>query len=170
MMRGIFISLLGLTLMMNKINSADIPQSSGMHSFRARIYYDATDAGGIVYHTEYLTIAEHARTEALRALGFYQSRLARDQNILLTVRRCNVEYTTPAFLDDLVEVRTDFNKLTGARIFLQQTIHRIDEKTMDDLLVSIETEIACVSAMGKAKRLPTELKEAISGRLIINEF
>ena len=156
--------------MMNKINSADIPQSSGMHSFRARIYYDATDAGGIVYHTEYLTIAEHARTEALRALGFYQSRLTRDQNILLTVRRCNVQYITPAFLDDLVEVRTDFNKLTGARIFLQQTIHRIDEKTTDDLLVSVETEIACVSARGKAKRLPEELKEAISSKLIINEF
>ena len=156
--------------MMNKINSADIPQSSGMHSFRARIYYDATDAGGIVYHTEYLTIAEHARTEALRALGFYQSRLTRDQNILLTVRRCNVQYITPAFLDDLVEVRTDFNKLTGARIFLQQTIHRIDEKTMDDLLVSMETEIACVSARGKATRLPEELKKAISGKLIINEF
>ena len=156
--------------MMNKINLADIPWSNGMHSFRARIYYDATDAGGIVYHTEYLTIAEHARTEALRALGFYQSRLTRDQNILLTVRRCNVQYITPAFLDDLVEVRTDFNKLTGARIFLQQTIHRIDEKTTDDLLVSIETEIACVSVMGKAKRLPEELKEAISSKLIINEF
>ena len=170
MMSGIFISLIGLTLMMNKISLADLPWSSGLHSFRARIYYDATDAGGIVYHTEYLTIAEHARTEALRALGFYQSRLARDQNILLTVRRCNVEYTTPAFLDDLVEVRTGFNKLTGARIFLQQTIHRIDEKTTDDLLVSIETEIACVSARGKAKRLPEELKEAISGKLIINEF
>ena len=68
MMSGIFISLLGLTLMMNKINLADIP-SSGMHSFRARIYYDATDAGGIVYHTEYLTI-EHARTEALGLLDF----------------------------------------------------------------------------------------------------
>ena len=170
MMSGIFISLLGLMLMMNKINLADIPWSNGMHSFRARIYYDATDAGGIVYHTEYLTFAEHARTEALRALGFYQSRLTRDQNILLTVRRCNVQYITPAFLDDLVEVRTDFNKLTGARIFLQQTIHRIDEKTTDDLLVSIETEIACVSASGKAKRLPEELKEAISGKLIINEF
>ena len=171
MMSGIFISLLGLTLMMNKINLADIHQSSEMHSFRARIYYDATDAGGIVYHTEYLTIAEHARTEALRALGFYQSRLTRDQNILLTVSRCNVQYITPASLDDLVEVRTGFNKLTGARIFLEQTIHRIDEKkTTDDLLVSIETEIACVSAMGKAKRLPEELKEAISGKLIINEF
>ena len=170
MMSGIFISLLGLTLMMNKINLADLPWSSGLHGFRARIYYDATDAGGIVYHTEYLTIAEHARTEALRALGFYQSRLTRDQNILLMVRRCNVEYTAPGFLDDLVEVRTGFNKLTGARIFLQQTIHRIDEKTTDDLLVSIETEIACVSARGKAKRLPEELKEAISSKLIINEF
>ena len=171
MMSGIFISLLGLTLMMNKINLADIHQSSEMHSFRARIYYDATDAGGIVYHTEYLTIAEHARTEALRVLGFYQSRLTRDQDILLTVRRCNVQYITPAFLDDLVEVRTGFNKLTGARIFLEQTIHRIDEKkTTDDLLVSIETEIACVSARGKAKRLPEELKEAISSKLIINEF
>ena len=171
MMSGIFISLLGLTLMMNKINLADIPWSNGMHSFRARIYYDATDAGGIVYHTEYLTIAEHARTEALRALGFYQSRLTRDKNILLTVRRCNVEYTAPAFLDDLVEVRTGFNKLTGARIFLEQTIHRISEKkTTDDLLVSIEVEIACVGAMGKAKRLPKELEKALSDKLIINEF
>ena len=157
--------------MMNKINLADIPWSSGMHNFRARIYYDATDSGGIVYHTEYLTIAEHARTEALRALGFYQSCLLRNQNILLTVRRCNVEYITPAFLDDLVEVRTGFINIRGARIFLEQTIHRINEtKTKDVLLVSIETEIACISAMGKAKRLPKELKEAISGKININEF
>ena len=69
--------------MMNKINLADLPWSSGLHAFRARIYYDATDAGGIVYYTEYLSIAEYARTEALRALGFYQSRLARDQNLSL---------------------------------------------------------------------------------------
>ena len=171
MISGIFISLLGLTLVMNKINLANTPWSSGMHNFRTRIYYDATDAGGIVYHTEYLTIAEHARTEALRSLGFYQGRLTRDQNILLTVRRCNVEYITPAFLDDVVEVRTGFNKLTGARIFLEQTIYRInEEKITEDLLASIEMEIACVSAMGKAKRLPTELKKAISGRLIINVF
>jgi len=171
MMSEIFISLLGLTLMMNKINLADIPWSNGMHSFRARIYYDATDAGGIVYHTKYLTIAEHARTEALRGLGFYQSRLTRDQNILLTVRRCNVEYITPAFLDDLVEVKTGFINIRGARIFLEQTIHRINEKkTTDELLVSIETEIACISTMGKAKRLPKELKEAISGKININEF
>ena len=90
-----------------------------MHSFRARIYYDATDAGGIVYHTEYLTIAEHARTEALRAFGFYQSRLSRDQNILLTVRRCNVQYITPASWTT-VEVRTGFNKLTGRGFFLSK--------------------------------------------------
>ena len=170
-MSGTFISLLGLMLMINKINLGDIPWSSGMHNFRARIYYDATDSGGIVYHTEYLTIAEHARTEALRALGFYQSCLLRNQNILLTVRRCNVEYITPAFLDDLVEVRTGFINIRGARIFLEQTIHRINEKkTKDVLLVSIETEIACISAMGKAKRLPKELKEAISGKININEF
>ena len=171
MMSGTFISLLGLILLMNKINVSDVPWSSGMHNFRARIYYDATDSGGIVYHTEYLIIAEHARTEALRDLGFYQSCLLRDQNMLLTVRRCHVEYITPAFLDDLVEVRTGFNKLRGARIFLEQTIYRINEKkTKDDLLVFIETEIACVSAMGKAKRLPKELKEAISGKININEF
>ena len=171
MMNGMFISQIDQMLMMNKINIANTAWSSGMHNFRTRIYYDATDAGGIVYHTEYLTIAEHARTEALRALGFYQSRLARDKNILLTVRRCNVEYITPAFLDDLVEVRTGFNKLTGARIFLEQTIHRISEKkTTDDLLVSIEVEIACVGAMGKAKRLPKELKKALSDKLLINEF
>ena len=170
-MSGTFISLLGLMLMMNKINLADTAWSSRLHNFRARIYYDATDSGGIVYHTEYLTIAEHARTEALRALGFYQSCLLRDQNILLTVRRCNVEYITPAFLDDLVEVRTGFINIRGARIFLEQTIHRINEtKTKDVLLVSIETEIACISRMGKAKRLPKELKEAISGKININEF
>ncbi|GIR53359.1 MAG: hypothetical protein CM15mP62_08300 [Rhodospirillaceae bacterium] len=52
----------------------------------------------------------------------------------------------------------------------KRSIELSEKKTTDDLLVSIETEIACVSAMGKAKRLPEELKEAISGKLIINEF
>ena len=138
----------------------------GVHNFRARIYYDATDAGGIVYHTEYLSIAEHARTEALRSLGFQQRCLIRDQEIMLTVRRCNVEYISPAFLDDLVEVRTSFDTLYGARISIEQTIHRIGERTAkDDLLVAIETDIACVGKAGKPKRLPKDLKEAITSKI-----
>ena len=142
---------------------------NGVHSFRTRIYYDATDAGGLVYHAEYLGIAEHARTESLRLLGFNQSALHQDQGIMLTVRSCSIEYRCPAVLDDLIEVETTYEKIRGARVFLSQKIFKLDEKSnCKSLLVDLQTNIACVNRHGRPTRFPEWVRESIIKNVNIN--
>ena len=92
------------------------------HSFRARVYYNSTDAGGIVYHSEYLTFAEHARTESLRVYGINQIDILKHEGVSLAVRHCAIDYQRPAHLDDLIEIQTTFESIMGARITLEQTM------------------------------------------------
>lgn len=141
----------------------------GVHNFTTRVYYDATDAGGIVYHAEYLAIAEHARTESLRSLGFNQSTLLYEQGITLTVRSCSIEYTSSAVLDDLIEVKTNFDKIVGARVFLSQKIFKLDESSdFKSLLVDMRIQIACVNCIGRPTRFPARLRESIIKNINLN--
>ena len=76
------------------------------HRFPIRIYYEDTDAGGIVYHANYLKFAERGRTEWLRSGGWDHQRVAREWNIYLIVRHVAIDYKTSARLDDLLEIET----------------------------------------------------------------
>jgi acyl-CoA thioester hydrolase len=92
------------------------------HTHTQRVYYADTDAGGVVYHAAYLTFAEHARTEALRALGLPHARLIEAHRCLFVVRRVDVTYLRPARLDDLLTVRTESLARGSASLTLRQTI------------------------------------------------
>ena len=92
------------------------------HVFPVRVYYEDTDAGGIVYHANYLKFAERARTEMLRLLGHDQFDLLAQEEIGFTVRRCEVDYLAPARLDDALEVRTRLIDVRGASLKLAQTV------------------------------------------------
>ncbi|MGH7094988.1 MAG: YbgC/FadM family acyl-CoA thioesterase, partial [Stellaceae bacterium] len=74
------------------------------HRFPVRVYYEDTDAGGVVYHANYLRFAERARTELLRSIGFSHSRSHAESGIRFVVRRCMVEYRAAARLDDALTV------------------------------------------------------------------
>jgi acyl-CoA thioester hydrolase len=126
----------------------------GVHVFPIRVYYEDTDAAGIVYYANYLKFAERARTEMLRALGFGHKALAAD-GILLAVRRCNAEYLTPALLDDALEVRTEVRAAAGAALDLVQEIWRADI-----LIARIALTIACLSGAGRPRRMPPALAAA----------
>ena len=76
------------------------------HRFTLRVYYEDTDAGGMVYHAAYLRFAERARTEALRAMGVPHAEMLRDCNLMFVVRRIKVDYLRAARLDDSLEVFT----------------------------------------------------------------
>ncbi len=82
----------------------------GQHRYPLRVYYEDTDAAGIVYHANYLRFAERARTEAMRALGIPHAELLRDCNLMFVVRRIKVDYLRPARLDDSLVVVTEFDK------------------------------------------------------------
>lgn len=130
---------------------------SGPHRFPVRVYYEDTDAGGIVYHAQYLCFAERARTEFLRSIGTDHGRLLAEHGGVFAVRRAMVEFRRPAHLDDLLTVETRVDKATGARLQLQQNIKR-DEQ----LIVLIEIELAFISRDLRPLRLPAGLAQGFA--------
>ena len=136
---------------------------NNIHRFRTRIYYDATDAGGIVYHADYLTLAEHARTESLRSCEVNQIDILGEQGVSLAVRYCSVDFKKPARLDDLIEIQTEFNSVRGAKIEANQTIHKITNGIVDESwLVQLNVQLACINSRGRATRFPRVVRQAIA--------
>jgi acyl-CoA thioester hydrolase len=125
-----------------------------------RVYYEDTDAGGIVYHTMYLNFMERARSEWLRALGFEQDDLMRDDNRLFAVRRIEVEYVLPARFNDQLLVTVAVTRLGRASMDFYQEIRRAADAL---LLCSARIKIACLDARllrpgTLPKRLLTEIQ------------
>lgn len=136
-------------------NMVDIAKT-GFHAFPVRVYYEETDAAGIVYYANYLRFAERARTELLRDLGIAHEKIKKTWGVEFVVRNCNAEYIAPAFLDELLEVRTTCNEIKGASINLRQLVARDSEA-----LVVMDVKIASRSCGGgRAVRLPIEVRSA----------
>lgn len=127
------------------------------HAFPIRVYYEDTDAGGIVYYANYLKFAERARTEMLRAAGFHHTAMMEGEGVMLAVRRCTAEYFRPAKLDDALDVTTTIGGLGAATIDLDQCIRR-----GPDELCRITVTIACVGRDGRPVRLPAPLRRSLS--------
>lgn len=126
------------------------------HSFPVRIYYEDTDAAGIVYYANYLKFAERARTEMLRIAGFDQSELMREHGIGFVVRKCNCEFLKPAALDDRLTIETRLNDISGVSMAMQQTIRRGNET-----LVTIDVKLAVIGAKMRPVRLPDPVRKAM---------
>jgi len=129
----------------------------GTHRLGLRIYFEDTDAGGIVYHANYLRYAERGRSEALRALGAPHAEMIATHGRMFVVRRADIDYERPARLDDALIVATRIITITAATVTLDQTIWR------DNLaLVRITLVLACVdAASGRAARLPAPMRTAL---------
>ncbi len=130
------------------------------HVYPLRVYYEDTDASGIVYYANYLKFAERARTEMMRGAGITHVTLLGDHDAAFVVRRCVVDYRQPARLDDDIEVRTTINRVAGAHIEAKQRVVREEA-----LLASIDLRLGCIGRNGRAVRLPAPLREALSGLL-----
>ena len=123
---------------------------------RARVYFEDTDAGGIVYYVNYLKFMERARTELVRSLGFDQSALQRE-NIIFVVHSVSARYHAPAQLDDELVVSAGVLELKRASIRFVQQVRRADGK----LLCEGEVLVACVSADHyKPRIIPLALSSA----------
>ena len=133
---------------------------SDAHIFPLRVYYEDTDAGGIVCYANYLRFAERARTEYLRSVGADHQTLLAEDGIAFAVRQCSVDYMSPAFLDDPLEVHTRFLEVRGASLLAEQVVKR---KT--DELASLNVRLACVGDDGRPRRMPTALRSALSSSL-----
>jgi acyl-CoA thioester hydrolase len=123
----------------------------GCHRYQVRVYYEDTDAGGVVYHASYLRFAERARTEALRDLGIPHAELLERFSLMFMVRRMEVDYLRPARVDDLLRIDTEVLAVGGASAELRQTVRGPRGEC-----VALRLRLACVRTDGgnKPGRLP----------------
>lgn len=123
-------------------------------SLPVRVYYEDTDAGGVVYYVNYLKFMERARTERLRALGFNQQELAQ-LNTLFVVHSAQARYHAPARLDDELQVTANVSQLKRARLEFTQQVSRVSD---GQLLCEGQFIIACIAADSfKPKAMPSAL-------------
>lgn len=122
-------------------------------SFPIRIYYEDTDAGGIVYYANYLKYAERARTEFLRHLGINQQEMLKNQECGFVVRNCNISYKSPARLDDALNITCKVTELKGASLKMEQKLYR--ENT---IICEIEITLVFLNlATMRPSKIPAEI-------------
>lgn len=126
------------------------------HKLDIRIYYEDTDAGGIVYYANYLKFCERGRTELLRSAGFENKPLMEREGFIFVVRHLEADYLASAYLDDILSVNTSVELLKNASFIMKQTIFRHDVK-----LFEMTVTLVCVGTNGKPVRLPQNLREAL---------
>ncbi|MDO4627280.1 MAG: tol-pal system-associated acyl-CoA thioesterase [Pasteurellaceae bacterium] len=124
--------------------------------FPVRVYYEDTDAGGVVYHARYLHFFERARTEYLRKLGFAQQKLLDEKNLAFVVKTMNIDYRVPARLDDALIVETEVTQLKSASMIFTQSLKR------DDMILSTATVVVACVDLNRMKpvALPSDVKTA----------
>jgi acyl-CoA thioester hydrolase len=133
---------------------------AGGHAMQVRVYYEDTDFTGIVYHANYLRFMERGRTNYLRLIGadhraLFEQTEKEAPSFAFVVRSMKIDFLKPAFMDDLLEVRTLSHEVSGASIALVQRVMRGEE-----VLIEAEVRVAFVSE-GKPKRIPEPLRKAM---------
>ena len=119
---------------------------------KLKVYYEDTDAGGVVYYANYLKFLERARTEALVTLGFNNKKIKKDFGSLILVKSCNIEYKKSAQLEDELSIRSFVKSITKTSFFMNQFISR-----GEDLIVEAKVHLVFVNDAGKPVRIPVEL-------------
>ncbi len=140
-------------------HEASIPRD-GRHLYPLRIYYEDTDAGGIVYHANYLRFAERARTEALRDMGIPHAEMVGQFGLMFVVRRIEVDYQRAARLDDSLTVVTESVEVGGASVVLRQ-----DVRGAAGSCAVLTVRLACVSTGAggnKPGRIPPRWRAALT--------
>ena len=125
-----------------------------VHHWPIRIYYEDTDSGGVVYHSNYLKYMERARTEWLRDFEIDQKALKDNLNLMFVVHEIDIKFIRPAVFNDEIEVQTKLEKLGSVKIELEQKIFRSTE-----ILIESRVVVASVNSFSmKPMRIPNEIK------------
>ena len=119
---------------------------------KLKVYYEDTDAGGVVYYANYLKFLERARTEALVTLGFNNKKIKQEFGSLIVVKSCNIEYKIPAHLEDELCIRSFVKSITKTSFFMSQFISR-----GEDIIIEAKIHLVFVNKEGKPMRIPDSL-------------
>ena len=119
---------------------------------KLKVYYEDTDAGGVVYYANYLKYLERARTEALFSIGFSNKKIQNQFNSLIIVKSCNIEYKKSAYLEDELKIRSFVKSITKTSFFMNQIITK-DE----DTIVEAQVHLVFVNKESKPVKIPEEI-------------
>jgi len=125
-------------------------------SFTVKIYYEDTDAGGVVYYANYLKFLERARSEAIYSLGYTNSSILERFGVLLIVKSCNIEYKKPARFEDTLEIISEIKSFTKTSFLMKQSILRNNE-----IISDAEIHLVSVDKNGKPSKIPEDLKKKL---------
>ena len=140
------------------------------HCYPLRVHYEDTDAGGIVYHAQYLAFAERGRSAWLRCAGIDQPALLADAGTGFLVRRIEIDFLTAAGLGTAIEVRSDLLRLGGASVKLQQTVKNIETgHILARLFVDIGFVAFNAGETPRIARLPAAVRSRLSGVMTVSE-
>jgi acyl-CoA thioester hydrolase len=131
-----------------------------VHDFPVRIYYDVTDAGGVVYHANYLKLCERARTESLRNMGFENSKIRDDHGVIIVVKSLEAEYLSPSKLDDLLTIQTRILSIKNTSFVMEQKAIRNDA-----CIFSMNIVLVFVNEQGRPTKIPDAVKTAFQQNL-----
>ncbi|MEL0323484.1 MAG: tol-pal system-associated acyl-CoA thioesterase [Rhodospirillales bacterium] len=123
--------------------------SAAPETLSLRVYYEDTDAGGIVYHAAYLRFAERGRTEFVRKLGIDQQQLRAETGSGFVVTSLTIDYLKPAFLDDNLTITTEIDRIRPASVNFKQTVARESQ-----IIAHLKVRVACLDGDGRLTRLP----------------
>jgi len=125
--------------------------SSFLYNFK--IYYEDTDAGGVVYYANYLKFLERARSEAIYKLGYTNTNLKKEYGIIILVKSCNIEYKKPAIFEDILSIISTIEEITKTSFIMKQEIKRGEE-----LIASSKVHLVTINSKGKPTKIPDNLK------------
>ena len=127
-----------------------------IHSHEYRVYYEDTDAGGIMYHAQYISWCERGRAEYLREVGLNSSGIVANDGVMFVVRHLNADYFKPARLDDLLRVETSIKEMKNSSFIMNQSIF-----CQDSMLFSMTVTLVCVDGNARPVRVPEIVREKL---------
>ena len=122
----------------------------------AKIYYEDTDAGGVVYYANYLKFLERARSEAIYSLGLSNKEILEKEGVIIIVKTCNIEYKKPAKFEDEIEIISNIKEVKNSSFKMHQVI-----KKKFDIISEADVVLVTVNKKGKPVRIPSILKKLI---------
>ncbi len=125
-------------------------------SFKLKVFYEDTDAGGVVYYANYLKFFERARTEAIAEIGLSNKKLLEENGIFIIVKSCNIEYKKPAKLEDQIEIKSNIISISNTSFKMRQKAFRDNE-----LITDCEIHLVIVDKKGKPSKIPEILKKKL---------
>ena len=125
-------------------------------TFKLKVYYEDTDAGGVVYYANYLKFMERARSDALKSLGFTNKLLIEENETYIIVKSCNINYKKPALLEDDLEIKSNIKQISKTSFFMSQKVFKDN-----DQITEADIHLVTIDKKGKPIKIPEKLKEEL---------